>query len=242
MALLCAPLSSQADTILGLYAGVGQWQASLSGEVGENGESTTLDDLGYDKEPSNVFWAQLEHPIPLLPNIRVMATRINASSTATITKSFSLAGVDFQVSDDVASNIDLSHVDATLYYELLDNWISLDAGITARQFSGQLEARSQATGTVTGDLKGVLPMLYLNARIDLPFTGWHVGAQSNVISYRGDGVTDMNAQVGYELDLVAVDLGLNIGYRTMTLKVEELDDLYADAEVSGVYAELQIHF
>lgn len=244
LALLCTPLASHADTILGFYAGAGQWQASLSGEVGESGQTTTLEELGHDKEPSNVIWARLEHPIPVIPNIKLMSTKISSTATTSQSQTFTLNGTSITAtfSDEVTTRFDLSHVDMTLYYELLDNWINLDAGVTARQFAGYTEARSTVTGRVEAKLEGVIPMLYLTGRIDLPFTGFHIDAQTNMISFQGDKVTDISAQLGYELDLPAVDLGLNIGYRTMAVKVEELDDLYADAEVSGIYAELQIHF
>lgn len=235
---------SSADTILGLYAGVGQWQASFSGDIGEKGNTTTLNDLGHDKEPATQFWANFEHPIPLIPNIRVMSTQINSQATTTQSQDFRLGGVAIEVSDEIYTEMDLTHVDGTLYYEVLDNWVSLDVGITARLFSGYMEARSTTTGQeiAKGELDGVLPMLYLNARFDLPFTGWHLGAQSNAISYSGNGVTEMTGLIGYEMDFVALDVGLNVGYRTMSLKVEDLDDLYADAEVSGAFAELQVHF
>jgi outer membrane protein len=171
-----------------------------------------------------------------------MSTSISADSYATKTQTFRLGGVAITISDDVATAVDLTHIDATLYYELLDNWISLDVGLTARQFSGYVEVDSQITGQVIGNLEGVIPMLYANARIDLPFSGWHLGAQTNLVSYSKNGVQDFSGLIGYELDLTALDVGLNIGYRTMLLQVEDFDDLYADAEVSGLFAELQIHF
>lgn len=240
--LALLPSFSFADTILGIYGGVRQWQVDFSGEVGDKNETATLDDLGYNKETSTVLWARFEHFVPLLPNIGVMSTSIKAGSSAQISRDFSLGGIPFALSSHVVSKIDLTHLDGTLYYEILDNWVSLDLGVTARHFSGYLEARSEVNQPTIGELEGVLPMLYASARFDLPLTGWHIGGQANGIAYDGDGVTDIHAQVGYELDLVAFDLGLNIGYRKLAITVENIDDLYADAEIAGAYAELQIHF
>lgn len=236
------PCAANADMILGLYAGARLWQVDFSGEVGEKNNSIGLEELGYDKESSNVLWLRFEHPLPLIPNIGLMSSSISASASADVSRDFNLAGTEIVVTDRVYSKIDLDHIDYTLYYELLDNWISLDLGLTARQFSGYLEAYSSTQEPVTGELEGVLPLLYGMAQFDLPFSGWSVAAQVNTISYNGDGIADIQAQVGYELDLVAVDIGVNIGYRSMMLKVEDLDELYADAEIAGAFAELKIHF
>lgn len=242
VSLAMLPTMAQADTLLGLYAGVGQWQAGFKGEVGENGASTTLGDLGLEKEPSNVMWANFEHPIPILPNIRVMHTRISTLANSTTSRQFNLAGYTVNANVDVIAKMDMSHTDATLYYELLDNWVTLDAGLTARQFTGFVEIRSEVTATIKADLEGVIPMLYLNAQFDLPFSGWYVGATANAVSFQGDGVEDYSGRIGYDLDLVAMDLGVSIGYRSLSMKVAEIGNLYADAVISGAFAEIKIHF
>lgn len=240
--LLCTPSLAVADTILGLYAGVGQWQAAFRGDVGENQNTESLEALGHDKEPSMVFWANFEHPIPILPNVRFMSSKISSDATSTRALSFRLGGINVEVSDEVATSIDLTHVDGTLYYEVLDNWLTLDLGITARHYSGYVQVSSDLIGNPIGELEGVLPMFYMNARVDLPFTGWHLGAQGNVVRADGDGVQDFLGLIGYEMDFVAVDVGVNLGYRIMSLQVADFDDLYADADVHGVFAELQLHF
>lgn len=236
------PGLASADTILGLYAGARVWQVDFSGEVGERDDTVSLEDLGYKQESSNVLWLRFEHFVPLIPNIALMYSSIDASASSSVSRDFSVGGVAFELSDDVDSQIDLTHIDTTFYYEILDNWVSLDLGLTARKFDGYLEATTESQGTSTGELKGVLPLLYGRAQFDLPLSGLSVGAQINTISYSDNGITDFEAYLGYELSLVAVDVGMNIGYRTLTLKVDDFDELYADAEISGAFAELKIHF
>lgn len=240
--LALLPNFAWADTILGLHAGVARWQAAFRGDVGENQNTESLEALGHDEEPSVFFWANFEHPIPILPNVRVMSSNLSSEATSKRALNFRLGGIDVVVSDQVATSIDLTHLDGTLYYEVLDNWLTLDLGVTARRYSGYVQVTSDLIGNPIGELEGVLPMLYVNARADLPFTGWHLATQANIVNDGTNSVEDFLGKVGYEMDFVAMDVGVNLGYRIMSLYVEDFDDLFADADARGIFAEVQIHF
>ncbi len=243
LALVALPSIGWADTLLGLYAGAGQWYINLEGDVGQNGSTTTLDDLGFDNETSNVFWLMLEHPVPILPNLRVMHSSISATETSTTSQRFTIGGVTIDAEVSVLTDMDLSHTDGTLYYELLDNWLTFDLGVTARHMSGYVEVQSEVTAAARAELEGVLPLLYLNVQLDFPYSGWSIGATGNGVTYRGDKLTDFSARLGYSFEVTPLmDIGVNLGYRSLALQAEELDDLYADATISGAFAELQIHF
>lgn len=243
LALTMSPAVTFADTLLGLYAGAGQWYINLEGDVGQNGSTTTLDDLGFENETSNVFWIMLEHPVPILPNLRVMHSSISATEASTTSQRFTIGGIIIDAQVNVLTDMDLSHTDATFYYELLDNWVTFDLGVTARQMEGFVNVQSEVTSTARAELEGVLPMAYLNLQLDFPYSGWSIGATGNGVSYRGDNVTDFAARLGYSFEVTPLmDIGINIGYRVLTLQAEEFDDLYADATLSGAFAELQIHF
>ena len=70
--LTAAPVIASAD-IAGLSAGVGTWQSSPSGTLGST--SISLENtLNFDEENSNYLFIALEHPIPLLPNLRLSRT------------------------------------------------------------------------------------------------------------------------------------------------------------------------
>jgi len=215
------------DTILGLHLGVGQWQGEVKGLTGEKDNATTLDDLGFSKENNNVFWANFEHGIPVLPNVRVMYTDISSESSATITQSFSLGGIVFDAEVKTQSELSLSHMDVTLYYELLDNWVEIDLGVTARIFDGYVSAASEFEST-TSTLDGTLPMLYSAAKINLPFSGWFLGAMGHAIRFRGDGFHDYAFQLGYYYESLGMDFGFNLGYRDLYLDVAEFDQLYVE--------------
>ena len=73
--LLAAPL--QADTLLGLYAGVDGWSMDSSGSFGTASSKMQDFDLGNDTKVS--FFIALEHPIPVIPNIRLRTNNLSSS-------------------------------------------------------------------------------------------------------------------------------------------------------------------
>jgi outer membrane protein len=136
----------------------------------------------------------------------------------------------------------LTHTDITLYYEILDNWVNLDLGLTARQFDGYVFAASTTDSTASKKekLDDVLPMLYGKAQFDLPLTGLSVGVEGNFVSYSGDKVTDYAAKVSYLFDSV-FDIGLEAGYRKLSLTVDD-DEIPTTVDIKGPYAAVIAHF
>lgn len=237
-----APVAT-ADTILGIYAGAGVWKTDFSGEIGDTGQlSADLEDLGLSDEQNTFYYVALEHPIPVIPNVRLQVNDINLSEESTLTQSFVLDGTTYNVSEDVVSDFDLSHTDATLYYEVLDNWITIDLGLTIRQFDGSLEIRSTSSGSVTQTIDETIPMAYLKGQVELPFTGFYVTATGNYISYDGNTLQELQAGVGYLSDGWVLDMGFELGIRNMNLELDDVSDIDANIDLTGTYASFNIHF
>ncbi len=246
LAFAVATMHARADTVLGIYVGAGVWQSEFSGDISETGQlSVNLkNDLGISDEDTNFAYVALEHPIPVLPNIRLQQTDLSIQDTGTLTRTITYDGTTFNVNTDVDSTLDFSHIDATLYYEVLDNWLNLDLGVTFRIFDGEasLETVSTPVQAARQELEGAIPMLYLKGQIDLPFTGFYISASANAIGYDGNNLTDYIAAVGYQSDGFVLDFGVELGVRTFTFELDDLDEIDGDIEMSGAYAALTIHF
>ena len=236
LATLLAP-AAFADTVLGVYAGAGQWKSDYDGKAGE--PSITLKELGVKEHSNNYFYIALEHPIPVLPNIRLESINIKSRQAADISKTFTIDGTDFTLGDHVASEFDLSHTDATLYYEILDNWLNLDLGLTARKFDGFVWAQS-STESKKVKVDQTLPMVYAKFQFDLPFTGLSAGVDVNYVSYSGDKVSDYSAKISYLFDSV-LDIGVEGGYRKLSITIDD-NDLKANMDLKGPYVALIAHF
>ena len=227
------PALAQADAILGWRLGANAWQQQYSGDVQSGPSKVDLeDDLGYDDETGYNIYLSFEHPIPLIPNIMLAHTKIDADATGDV-DGFIFDGNIY--SGEVRSSLDVSHSDATLYYELLDNWINLDVGITGRMFENGVEITDVTTG-ITGslDIDYVIPLFYAQARFDLPFSGLSLGVEGNGISYDDDTLYDVRINLAYEFGF---GLGIEAGYRAFDLDYEDGDDI-ADITIDGAYAGL----
>jgi outer membrane protein len=236
----------QADAA-GIEVGTYQWSPDYSGRIAvddgsQAGTELNLeDDLGFSDEDHNVIWASLEHPVPFLPNIKIVSSDLDSLASSTLTRDITFGGQTYTASENVSSRIDLTNTEYTLYYEFLDNWINLDGGITLRQYDGIVSLRTPATGTNINESEVIdftIPLLYLKGRVDLPLTGFFVDGEMNVISFDGDSISDTAFSVGYESD---IGLGAKAGYRTFSLDVSD-SDFVSDLEFSGAYVSVFFHF
>lgn len=234
---LSLPFSASAD-VIGVTAGLYNWTQNFSGDLRSeqtgSDEIDLEDDLNFDDDSANVMFVALEHPIPVLPNIRLGSTGMEVKETSTISRTFNYEGETYNQGREVRSDIDLSHIDATLYYEILDNFISLDVGLTARKFDGEATiAYTDGTQSETADIDGTLPLLYANARVDLPFLpGLYAAGELHGISYSGNSLIDTKLGIGYEILGI---VGLELGLRSFELDLEGDDDEEFNMTIDGAF-------
>ncbi|KAA1175019.1 TIGR04219 family outer membrane beta-barrel protein [Marinobacter salinexigens] len=233
--VLAAPVA-QAD-VVGLGASVNYWNSDLTGNVRDGGDFVDVDnELNLDEDSSANAALYVEHPIPILPNVRLAYTQVEQSGQGVLTADF--GGVNFS-GINARSDLDLDQFDVTLYYEILDNWVNLDLGVTARDLSAELVVQDTVGAGLknTTTIDGVIPMGYLAARFDLPFTGVSVGGEGNFIKFDGDSLRDFNVYGQYEISL----LQLRAGYRQMAVDYEDGDD-QLDVEMDGPFVSAGLSF
>ncbi|MEO3678104.1 TIGR04219 family outer membrane beta-barrel protein [Rheinheimera fenheensis] len=235
--------AAQADTLLGLYIGADGWRTSTDGSFANNEQ---LQSFNFNDKTQSSYYVALEHPLPLLPNIRLQHNQLESNGLTVLNASFSFAGETFAVDTDIANQVDLTNTDYVLYYEILDNdLVSLDLGINAKHIDGSVAvADLGGSGAVAvQDASTFIPMLYTSAIVGLPLTGLELFANGSFVSYDGSRVYDMQAGVAYALlDNLAVDLRLKLGYRAVNLRLDDIDNLYADLDFKGAFAGIELHF
>lgn len=240
-AVLCA--SAQADTLLGLYIGGQVWANEAEGTFGEG--ETDQAAFNFNDQNQGSYFVALEHPIPLIPNVKIASTTLDTIGGTTIDGSFSIGGETYSASSQLDTTFDTSYVDYTFYYEVFDNDLfTFDFGLTARDLDSKIGV-VETTSSQSSDLSvsGFLPLLYVNTIIGLPFTGFNVFAEANFLSYDDNTIYDYQIGVSYAvLDNLAVDLDLTLGYRGVKLELNDIDDLYSDLTFNGVFAGATVHF
>lgn len=233
-ALLTMPVAN-AD-VLGFGASIGYWDSDLSGKAAKGGDRVNVEnDLNLSNNTEANFSGYLEHPIPLLPNVRLSYLRLDQSGRGELGSRFD--GIPAAV--PVNSSLDWHQTDLTLYYEVLDNWVNLDLGLTARDLDAELEVTDTAGVQPLShtEVKAVLPMLYAAVRFDLPLTGVSAGITGNIISYDGDSVYDYDVYGQY----VFSGVQLRAGYREMAVDYEDGDERL-DIDVGGPFASIGFSF
>ena len=235
--------SAHADSLLGLYIGGQIWANQADGVFGEG--ETDQAAFNFDDQNQGNYFVALEHPIPLIPNVKLASTTLDTIGGTTITTSFTIGGETYEADATLDTTFDTSYVDYTFYYELFDNDLfTFDFGLTARDLDSKIGIVEPAT-LKSSDLSvsGIVPLFYVNTVFGLPFTGFNVFAEANFLSYDDNTIYDYQVGVSYALlDNLAVDLDLTLGYRGLKLELNDLDDLYSDLTFQGVFAGATVHF
>ncbi len=216
---------------LGIYVGGGMWDHDPDGSFGTasnpNPDLNVGSDLGYSNESDTYFYAAFEHFVPLLPNLRVERSTLEHVGSAT--GSFNFNGGT--VSGDTLTSLDTT--DAIAYWRLLDNWVNFDIGLNVRQLDVDFNVGDQPKS-----VSETFPMLYLAAQVDLPLTGLSVGADINHISASGVTYRDMRLRALYETGVI----GFEAGIKTTTIELDDVDDINADLEFTGLMVGAFLHF
>ena len=240
---ICASFSSQADTLLGLYVGAQAWNMETSGGFSEDGANANFN---FEDEAKPSYYAAFEHPVPLIPNLKVQRTQMDTDGDVTLKSNFTFGGELFSINTDVVSDVQLSSTDIILYYELFDNdLISFDVGINAKYIDGELLviAKDDPALSAREEFSGPVPMVYSRLAVGLPLTGFGAFVEGSFLSIDDHTLSDYQAAITYSLmENLAIDVTFQVGYRAFTLELEDLDDIYSDLEFKGAYAGLEVHF
>lgn len=205
---LAATGAASADTLLGGDVEMNLWQQSHEFDGSSiSGEDTSV-----------TFEASLEHPIPLIPNLKLGQSGVDNSKYAYTKRDF------------------------TFYYEFLDNdAISFDLGVGLTQFAdGEVDVLGS-----TETFEGFLPHAYGAAKLGIPFTPLSFYAKGNGILYDGNHLMDISVGAQFEIPIFyAFDIELQGGYRIHEISLGTYDDLSVDLETntSGLFFGVNLDF
>ncbi|EWH11599.1 hypothetical protein DS2_03785 [Catenovulum agarivorans DS-2] len=247
---LATATSAQADMILGLYAGAHYWNIEPEGQFGTKEDDQ--ESFDFDSASNASFYVALEHPIPLVPNIKVRRNQMeDLSGNGQIEGEFEFAGETYQADTDVVVDADLTNTDFMLYYEIFDNGlVSFDFGLNVKHIDAYIKAtgttssgNGSQTETSEEEFSGYVPMGYVAGAVGLPLTGLSVYGDMSLLSVGDHSLSDYQVGIAYEfIDNLAVDMEVQVGYRSFALELDDLEGIYTDLDFKGVYAGLQVHF
>ncbi|HFD31528.1 MAG TPA: TIGR04219 family outer membrane beta-barrel protein [Gammaproteobacteria bacterium] len=232
------PLTGFTATVLGIKAGAGTWSHDPSGNItaSVNGAGTSADlkdDLQLGKKSEGYVYVAIEHPVPLVPNIKFVSTKLSSSGSGTVTTDFDFNGTTYTASTAVTSSLKLDQTDTILYYEILDNdLVSLDIGLNAKMIDG-----NATVNTDSASFSATIPMLYAAAEIGLP-AGFAVSAEISNISAGANMISDISTKVTYTTDFM---LGVEAGIRTQNYNID-VDSVKASMKFTGLFLGVFFNF
>ncbi len=230
--LLFSSVIMFADTIGGEIS-LGFYGHSLEGTSRYKADNTAdfVDTLGFSSTEDIFFKAYIEHPFPVVPNIK-LAYHTLTHAGERILSSFSWGGME-NVTGKVDSGLSLDYTDVTLYYEILDNWIAVDGGLTFRSLKGDMKLET-AIKSDSLSYSETLPLLYGKARFYIPSTDISLQAEMNLLALGSISSYDVELSARYTFDL---GLGLELGYKSFYLESDTLvAGLRTELNFAGPYA------
>jgi outer membrane protein len=219
------------DTIGG-EASMGFSYHSIEGSSSYNALSSIdlVDTLDFSSSQDIFLKVYIEHPFPLFPNVKLGYTSFSYDASSLVS-SFSWGDIQ-NFTGKIDNSLSLSYTDATLYYELLDNWTEIDAGFTFRYLKGDMGIESTFTSDAVS-YTSLIPMLYGKARFNIPSTDLSFQAEVNLMSLSGITAYDYELSARYSF---AMGLGIEAGYKTFHLDSDDLvDGLNTDIDISAPY-------
>ncbi|MDN4504317.1 TIGR04219 family outer membrane beta-barrel protein [Alteromonadaceae bacterium BrNp21-10] len=247
LSLLAATLMlanpASADTLLGLYAGAQGWNYATDGGFANN---NSLANFAFEDETKSSFYVALEHPVPLVPNIKIRRSDMSNKGNVLLTTDFTFNNETFSSDSNLHTDIDLSSTDYILYYEFFDNDLfSFDFGLNIKDVDGDIYVVDvDDTSTNAREaFSGFIPSIYSRIEAVMPFTGLGFFVEGNYLSIDDHTMYEYQAAVTYSMmDNIAVDMTFQLGYRAFSLQLEDLDDIYTDLQFKGPFAGIEVHF
>ena len=229
---------AQADFI-GLKGDVSYWNIGGTSEINNQSSLSNQTGVGdllldpyaginnqYDLDKKGTIQASIafEHPIPIIPNVKLKYTKLDTETEA----KFDLAKTE----------INLDHTDLILYYEILDNVVKADVGIGATKLNGTVQQFSRNI-----NVDEYSPIIYAEAGVKLPFTGLSAKAEATYTNVNDVKMTDAQAEFQYDfVKTIFLDLGAKVGYRILNIELNDIDKSDMKFDFKGPYIGLNAHF
>ncbi len=235
-----------------LELGAGVWEPTMTGAIkysdGSNiGTEIDLDKFDFEKDSSSYLYVDFNHFVPIIPNIRIEKVDYKISGDGVVNYRFG----KFNFNGPATMTTDIKQLDMIAYWSVpfiglaTGGVFDINFGLDMKKYDGFIELKD-ATNSEKAEFDETLPLVYLNAILDVPFTPIKVEATTKFISYDGAEVSDNFIKLSYRLPFsnVFVDFNLDLGYRVQNITIPDslVDDLNIDIDTKGAFYGLNVKF
>jgi outer membrane protein len=244
VAVSVSALAMVSTSALAMDVGAGMWSQSTSGSL-LGGQADLDDNLGIDGTTNTYLYANIELPLPLIPDFKIRQQALTASGSggdlATLAIGTEFADVDLGAfagaTDRVDTDLDLTYTDVVINWGLPVPTMDIDWGFNFRlmDLAFDLSDSDNVIPAQSGSFSLPIPMLHLAAEMDIPGLDVKVGAEYNTLPLDGAGVTDYTIKGMYYFPMAGLDLGIEAGYHSF--KMEVGDEVFG-TDTSGVASNI----
>jgi outer membrane protein len=230
---------------LGFGASADYWIPTFKGDLRVDGngvigtEINLKDDLGISND--NIPGAEAYIGIGN-HEITLAYSQVNLSGAKKIDKEIKFNGKTYDVAENVESELKTSMIDLEYQYKLVNfHYIlaGLSFGIIAKvkYFDGEVKIKSSSD--TNKNIQVPIPMIGVGAKIGLLANILEARAKVTGMGYSGNLFYDAMA----DLSLTPIPfLNIHGGYRAMSVKIDNVSDVYAKMDFYGPYVGLLISF
>ncbi len=243
--------NAKAGILVDIEAGVGSWITNSSGNFSYKGDKIDLEDtLGLKKSSNLYVYAQLDHFVPILPNIRVEHQSLKTDGKKNLSTTFGnkrFVGL-------TNSKSDLTQNDLILYWgvpalnTLSAGIFDIDLGVGVKQIKGFIKLNQKSSNTYEKAKLDIVtpPMAYLRARVEPPFLDVVLEASSKFTKYKDSSLSDSLAKVSIclPIPMPLIDFRVDLGYKMQKLKISERlsDNFNGEINNKGFIAGISAKF
>jgi outer membrane protein len=230
---------------LKIEGAIGIWNHDPNGIINYNGDDVELNsDLALSDRSDINVWCRVEHPVPMLPDIKIQYTPIKVKDSNSGNRPFQFGGYTFD--NATQSELEMDIIDVQLYNHLpLVQTASLKSldftyGLNFRFLNANAFIQEvQTVNSRSRSFSTPLAMLYAGFRI-APVDSFSFSGDFQGTAYSGNHWYDITAEV--QISPFTDIIFLGIGYRYQDFKIDDVQDVTADQTMQGWFAELGFRF
>ncbi len=269
---MCPEASSK--EVLGIYFGAAYWGGNIQNRLQSDNftsEETTVSatrfspfEVGIGDTTQTFYFVEYKHNIPIIPRIIYRNVPIQEEGKSTLARSINFVDTSIAAGALVNSTFDLSFTDISLYYTIVDSWLTLDVGLTQRSIDGRIELISpvvveEETGEETGETEeeeaaaetattvisiakiDTKPILaYSRVSIPIMKSNWRYTYVAQYMNSESEYYSDTEHTLSYEMENQSFDYRFDVGYKKVKLMSEDIGELQSTLEVAGPFIQFSI--
>ena len=193
---------------------------------------------GFPASNATYVFAYLDHPIPIIPNVRLEYVEPEFSGTIGEPVTIKLPNGN-DLTGEAVNTLNMQQLDAAFYYDLFGYLptglipfidIKCDFGLGGKAINGSYIATVNAAGqsASTGSLpvKLFLPYAYVNPRVEAFGFGFDLQYKylsGELIGYKS-GMEELSISADYRIGLIPfIDPGIEVGYKMQNITLDSSD-------------------